>query len=254
MAEVLSTELWEAGTAGIFEEDREGDIILLAGFETNAERLQLLSQFSQYAPEWRQEQETDWVSQTENAWPPREIGERLFLAPMWSFVPTPWGRERIVHNPGLACGTGEHPCTQLALVALEKCVVRDCTVLDIGTGSGILSLAACKLGASICVGIDPDEEALRTAAENFALNDFEPRLAVGFIDCLADECADVTVANISGTVLLSILDDLLRITRPGGWLILTGFPVSEAVVLQRALPGADAFENAGWQCLMFRTS
>ncbi len=85
-------------------------------------------------------------------------------------------------------------------------------MLDIGTGSGILAIGALRLGADLAVGIDPDVSALQAARENFALNGMDPKLVAGFIDCVATGCSDLTVANISGSVLLSIFDDLLRIT------------------------------------------
>lgn len=251
-SEFVSAELWEAGTVAVCEMDFDGRVVLIAGFETNGSRQQLLEQFARYAPEWRSEPARDWVAETEAAWPPRAVGERLFLAPLWSDDATPPGRLRIVHNPGLACGTGEHPCTQLALMALERCVTPGLRVVDVGTGSGLLAIAAVRLGARTALGIDPDEAALSSACENFALNCFAARLAVGSADCLATSCADVTVANISGTVLLAILDDLLRITRPGGWIVLTGFPQSEASVFEDALPISETFGIDDWRCVVAR--
>lgn len=251
---MLSAELWEAGPIAIREMASEGRVLLIAGFETNGAKRELLTRFHNYSPEWRSEAATDWVAESQAAWQPRSVGTRLFLAPPWSSDRTPAGRERIIHNPGLACGTGEHPCTQLALIALEKCVGPAFRVVDIGTGSGILAIAALRLGARWAAGIDPDETAITAASENFALNGLGPRLAVGSAECLADSCSDVTVANISGTVLLSILDDLLRATRPGGWLILTGFPENEAHVFERALPNCQVLGIDEWRCVVAKLS
>ncbi len=92
-------------------------------------------------------------------------------------------------------------------------------------GSGILAIAAVLLGAA-AVGVDTDAEALQAARENCLLNSIAPLVTIGSADCLVANCSDVTVANINGTVLLSILDDLRRITRKNGFLILTGFPES----------------------------
>ena len=75
------------------------------------------------------------------------VGERLFLAPPWSEETVPDGRVRLIHNPGLACGTGEHPCTQMALAAMERIVKPGDRVADIGTGSGILAIGAALLKA-----------------------------------------------------------------------------------------------------------
>ena len=245
--DLLSAELWELGTEGIQEIESAASVELIAGFER--EQPELLRQFARYQPEWEQHPATDWVAHTHAWWPPREVGARLFLAPAWSEAPTPDGRVRLVHNPGLASGTGEHPCTQLALAALEKTLSPGARVLDVGTGSGILALAALLLGGSLAAGIDTDAEALQTAKENFELNHLEPTLVAGSMDCLRDACADVTVANISGTVLLSIFDDLIRVTNPGGYLILTGFTEGELDTFLQLLPGARVTQLNEWRCV-----
>lgn len=249
-SEFVSAELWEAGTLAVGEVEERERVVLIAGFETNTDRVALLERFAAYSPEWRHEPERDWVAETKASWPARAVGERLFLAPVWSEEATPAGRERIIHNPGLACGTGEHPCTKLALMALERCVTPRSSVVDVGTGSGLLAIAALRLGAARAVGVDPDEAAVTAASENFALNGSAARLAVGSADCLATASADVTVANISGTVLLAIFDDLLRITRRGGRIVLTGFPESEARVFEREFGRSETLRLDEWRCVV----
>lgn len=250
----LSTELWEAGTAGIRElETKQGRVLLIAGFEDGAQRSALVQHFAAHEPIWRKEPETDWVAYTENLWPGRLIGKKFFLCPPWCQEETPQGRHRLVHNPGRACGTGEHPCTQLALEALEEMVEPRVRVVDIGTGSGILVIAARQLGASLAVGIDPDEQGLLVARDNFRLNELPALLAAGFADAVASGWADVTVANISGTVLLDAMDDLLRITRPGGVLVLTGFVEGELPAFESLLGGGQILSAGEWRCLIART-
>jgi ribosomal protein L11 methyltransferase len=248
--DLLTSELWEAGTAGVQELDQGGKRIVIATFEDNDSRSGLLARFAQYSPEWRHTDAIDWIEHTRLAWPAISIGKRLFLAPPWNRDLTPAGRERIVHNPGLACGTGEHPCTQLALMALERCITPGCRVVDVGTGSGILAIAALYLGAEMAAGVDTDAAALQVAAENFRLNDFTPTLFVGSGGCLASGCSDVTVANLSGTVLLSIMDELTRITRATGCLILTGFPKSELGAFESIFPGAEVSQLDEWRCVL----
>lgn len=248
---MISAELWEFGTMALSEDEEQGQIVLLAGFEDERNKEVLLRQFMDYTPIW-QEETTDWIGVTEKAWPSRAVGQKLFLAPPWCHDPTPAGRVRIIHNPGLASGTGEHPCTQLILEALERYIFPGARVLDVGTGSGILSIAALQLGARLALGVDPDIDALQTAHENFKLNGFAPTLAAGSADCVADGCADVMVANISGTVLISILDDLLRATKPGGFLILSGFVNDEAQAFLRIFPDAEQTTHEGWSCLAVR--
>jgi ribosomal protein L11 methyltransferase len=250
----LSGELWEAGTCGIQEISDDQGIVLVAAFERNENRSALLRRFVQHAPKWKHENATDWIQHTRDAWPARLVGARLFLAPKWCTDPTPEGRERIVHNPGQACGTGEHPCTQLALRALEDGIVPGSRVVDIGTGSGILAIAALRLRAALAIGMDIDEASLHAARENFLLNDLTPQLVAGSVGAAADAWADITVANISGTVLLSMLDELLRITSVNGRLILTGFAEGECQALQTYFPDAIVSRINGWRCLVANVS
>jgi ribosomal protein L11 methyltransferase len=247
-AELLSLEVWEAGAIALSDTERDGLCIVTAGFESEACRDSLLDRFVLFQPEWHCD-ETDWEQVTRKAWPARSVGRHLFLAPPWCTDDTPPSRIRIVHNPGLASGTGEHPCTQLALEALERIVAAGSCVLDVGTGSGLLAIGARKLGATEALGLDSDIESLKTARENFELNALQPTLAAGSADCVADEWANVTVANISGSVLFSIMDDLVRVTRRGGHLILTGFSTTESGAFQDLFPDGSLTTSEGWSCL-----
>lgn len=247
--DLLSAELWELGTAGIRELDYGERVTLIAGFENNAGRAAMLERFAAFSPEWELEEATDWVQWTQDAWPPRPVGERLYLAPPWSTELTPQNRIRLVHNPGLACGTGEHPCTQLALAALEHVVMPGCSLLDVGTGSGILAIAAKLLGAALVIGTDTDVEALTAAQENFALNHLHSLILGGSADALQSARFDVAVANISGTVLLSIIDDLRRVTRIGGHLVLTGFTEWELPAFLCLFPSAQVSSLNEWRCI-----
>jgi ribosomal protein L11 methyltransferase len=251
----ISSELWEQGTVGIHEIDNENNSVeLIAGFETNRQRAQLLRAFATFSPRWRRENATDWVAETHRCWPARPVGMRLFVAPVWSNEPTPPGRQRVIHNPGLACGTGEHPCTRLALQALERMIRSDSRVADIGTGSGILAVAALRLGANFAAAIDTDDAALGAARENLQLNGLPADLVAGSADCLGDASVDLAVANISARVLLSITDDLLRIVRADGALVLTGFPVSESNAVASVFTPVESMSEEDWVCFISRAS
>jgi ribosomal protein L11 methyltransferase len=250
----LSAELWERGTIGIGETEDAGQVWLLAGFDDDSNKNELIALFAAYLPSWSTAPEVDWVRATQEAWPAQNIGSRIFLVPKWSESPTPEGRIRIVHNPGLACGTGRHPCSQLAVMELEKHVQPGATVVDVGTGSGILAIAALRLGAARVIGVDVDPSVMEVAKENLTLNDLRATLVCGSADCIRANAADLTVANISGTVLLWLADDLIRITRPGGWLILTGFEQNESEVVGRAFSAGDVTELEGWSCISVRVS
>jgi ribosomal protein L11 methyltransferase len=242
----LSGELWERGTIGIREvSDGDGDgVALIATFE------------NPQPGSWKEDEGIDWVAETQRTWKGRTVGKRIFLAPVWSDESTPQNRVRLIHNPSLASGTGEHPCTQLALMALEEAVSPGCRVVDVGTGSGILAIAALLLGAASAIGLDPDETALGIARENHRLNGLVDNLAAGSAECLPDGCANITVANISATVLLSLGDDLLRITATGGRLILTGFTEPELTAIEQNFPAAESrvFQSGEWSCVSLRLS
>ncbi len=253
LAELISAELWEWGTVGIREIDGRSSTELIAGFETNHPREALLAHFAEHSPVWEHEDDTDWVRATKESWPAREVGMRFFVVPPWNEDPTPAGRVRLIQNPGLACGTGDHPCTQLALIALENCVTERSFVADIGSGSGILTVAATLLGSQLAVGVDFDETAAAAALQNFILNDLEPAIATGSAECLATESFDVVVANISSTVVLAVFDEILRIAKPEAAVILTGFSIAEAMTFEPMIEGASIAESAGWACVVGRT-
>ena len=262
MVEYLSADLWEEGTCGIRELESGRATELIAAFEAeggDADALgaSLLLQFAGWNPRWEQEEPTDWVAQTKASWPAREVGETWFVAAPWNHDPTPNGRRRLVLNPGLACGTGDHPCTQMALAALEATVKPGDAVADIGSGSGILAIGSLAMGARLAAGVDPDDSVVAAARENLGLNGIAggpaPLLLVtGSADCLRSDAFEVTVANISSTVILMLVEHLLRVTKPGGWVVLTGFGREEGRAFDGILEAVETQELDDWCCLRGR--
>lgn len=190
----LIADLYEAGTLGLIEHDGWVEAFF-DDFETAA-------QFG----EPHEAPDVDWVQQTQDAWPPVLVGEKFFLVAPWRTEPTPAGRFRLEINPGQQCGTGQHPCTQKCLAAMERIVKPGDSVLDVGSGSGILSIAAKLLGASRVVACDIDPE----AALDF----------IGSVDAVRSNSFDVVVANINEEVIGSMLPDFERVARHR---ILSGF-------------------------------
>jgi len=235
----LSAELWELGTQGIIEEE----IGIRAFFDDGSDPVALLRRFAGFSPELRQEPLTDWSRVSRDAWPPLEIGERFFLVAPWSTEATPAGRLRLEINPGMACGTGRHPCTQLCLEAIERHVRPEDSVIDIGTGSGILSAAALLVGAASAIAGDIDPDAIRIASERMQ----DVHLFIGSADAIRSNSADVVIANIDAATIERIAPDLARVRKPVSTLILSGFPEED---VPEGFQPKETLRLDGWVCLV----
>ncbi len=233
----LIAELAECGTAGIAEED-DG---VRAFFDADRNTEELLDRFAEFAPELRQEAAVDWEQVSRDAWPPLAIGRRFYLVPPWRIDdPVPSGRLQLVAYPGMACGTGRHPCTQLCLEAIERYVKPGDRVLDVGAGSGILSAAAQLVGAERVIGCDIDAENVQLARERVGLPMF-----IGSAEAVRSAWADVVVANSDAATIERLTPELTRVRKPGGVLILSGFPqwdVPDGFVPRESL------EREDWLC------
>jgi ribosomal protein L11 methyltransferase len=153
--------------------------------------------------------EVDWEQHNYDAWPPLLVGEKFFVVAPWRTDPTPPGRFRLELNPGMQCGTGQHPCTQLCLEAMERIVRPGDSVLDVGTGSGILSIAAKLLGASRVVACDIDPDAAKVVP-----------FFVGSVEAVRSASFDVVVANINESVIEDLHSEFVRVAQKR---ILSGF-------------------------------
>lgn len=165
--------------------------------------------------------EQDWATLWQQTWRPLQFGQQLWVCPVGE---RPAQADAIVVelDPGMAFGTGTHATTALCLAWLAAADLTGKTVLDYGCGSGILAIAALKLGAARAVAVDYDPQALRATTQNAAQNGVNARLEVCPPDALPTLCADITLANILANPLIELAPLLISATRPGGALILSG--------------------------------
>jgi len=209
--------------------------------------------------ETREVAEEDWATAWKQHYTTFRVGRRVVIRPVWrEFVSAP--DDVVVSlDPGPAFGTGLHPTTRRCLELLEECVRPNDRVFDVGTGSGILAIAAAQLGAQSVLAVDVDEVAVRAARSNVAMNDLSERVAVaeGSADSpLAAASYDVVVANIIARVILQIAPDLAAHLAPGGRLIAAGIIVDRVDEVVAALEGlnlqVDCYVDGDWHAVVAR--
>jgi ribosomal protein L11 methyltransferase len=191
----------------------------------------------------------DWAARSQADVRAVHVG-RLIVAPPWDAPIT------VVVQPSMGFGTGHHATTRLCLAAMQQLDLRGKAVIDVGTGSGVLAIAASLLGAANVIAIDDDADAIAAARENLGLN---PRsrvtLQVGDLRDAAPANADVVLANLTGALLVSAADRLTQLTDSGGRLILSGFMASEERdVLHAFAPLAveHRAQEEDWLCVTLR--
>lgn len=178
---------------------------------------------------------------------PMRFGARLWVCPHGQEPPGDSKREAIVVrlDPGLAFGTGTHPTTALCLNWLDRNPVDGARVIDFGCGSGILSIAAAKLGAVEVIAVDHDPQAVLATRDNAARNRVGDRIRVlhsGDLETVRSPPADLVLANILSNVLIELAPRLLALTAPGGRLVLSGILADQTEAVAKAFAGAVDFE------------
>jgi len=194
--------------------------------------------------------EQDWVRLTQSQFEPIRVSERLWIVPSWHQAPDPEAIV-LVLDPGMAFGTGSHPTTRLCLEWLERCVCPGVSVLDYGCGSGILAIAAARLGATEVVGVDIDPQAVISARDNAGNNAVKARFQESAQAVHGQ--FDIVVANILANPLRVLAPAISAYLRPGGSLALSGILVEQVDQLIAAyapyLPLAVVATRDGWVCL-----
>lgn len=201
-------------------------------------------------------QEQDWLNNWKQYFNPIEVGEKILIRPTWRDKYDPKGRVVLNLDPGLAFGTGTHETTRLCLQAVEKYTTPDTEMLDVGCGSGILSVAALLLGAKGAVGVDIDEMAVKTAKENAVLNGVENRFTVlaGNLTDKVEGKYNVVAANIVADAIIMLSKDIKNYMYDDSVYIMSGIIDTRVDDVLNAI--GDTFEikekllENGWCCLV----
>jgi len=208
----------------------------------------------------------DWARRSQANLGPVVVG-RVTIAPPWAVpirparpalpaLPARPALPALVIEPSMGFGTGHHATTRLCVAALQRLDLRDAFLLDVGTGSGILALAGCVLGASAALGMDNDPDAIRCANDNLRLNPglTGARFELGDLESAALPVADVVTANLTGALLVKTSGRLLASVRPAGILVVSGLREDEREDVRQAFGTQPASESDadGWVCMTFR--
>lgn len=238
--------------------------------ETLDEKLRLFEEAVDLLPEhnidkgsaaisWNEVQDEDWENNWKEYYHTEKIGDRIVIKPSWEEYQA--GREDVVVelDPGMAFGTGTHPTTSMCVKALEELVAKDAVVFDVGTGSGILAIAAAKLGAAKVQAVDFDPLAVRIAGENVEKNNVTNLVETKQSDLLQNTTgqADVIIANIVADIIIRLLDQIPEKLHADGVLLASGIikdrigDVTKAV-FDHGLLLDRVMEEGGWAAMLIR--
>jgi ribosomal protein L11 methyltransferase len=213
--------------------------------------------FKLVPPQEKTIEEQDWVRLTQSQFAPIQIGKRIWVVPSWHDAPTDPNAICLAVDPGLAFGTGSHPTTHLCLLWLEEHAnLKNQSLLDYGCGSGILAIAAAKLGCNPVVGTDIDPQAMVAARSNTEINNTTIRFVLpteGAPELAAETKYDIVMANILANPLQVLAPALVNKMRPGGQIVLSGVLARQAdeviATYSQWLKLSVWKENEGWVCL-----
>lgn len=253
--------LWEAGTLGLQVTAAGGDAVLLAYFSRGAATAESILVALDSLPVARIEDaavpEVDWVARFRESFRPFHAGS-FHIVPAWA-ADAPGEGRRLIVDPGQAFGTGTHESTRLSLAALEAlCAARlPRRVLDVGTGSGILAIAARLLGAGTAVGIEIDADALPAARDHASLNGVALHLVRGDgARGVRPGAFDLVLANIAAPLLIDRARELAEACRPDGDLVLAGVLQDDVAAVRGAFTAfaasIDVRTDGEWAALVLR--
>ena len=200
--------------------------------------------------------EEDWANTWKQYYKPTKVGEKIVVKPIWEEYEAKDGELVVDLDPGMAFGTGTHETTRMCIQSLEKYVKEDSTVFDVGCGSGILAIAAAKLGAKLAVGVDLDPVAVESSIENVGYNKLKNiEILHGNLVEVIDGKADIVVANILAEIICILTDDVKRLLKDAGVFITSGI-IHDRVDMVCEKLEATGFEvmeknrDGEWNCIV----
>lgn len=219
----------------IYLSDNAAGHDMLRAVKSSLEELKILDESKEYGRlefSFDNLNEEDWANNWKQYFKPLNVGEKILILPEWETLETPTERTIFTVNPGMSFGTGSHHTTQLCIEELEECISEDTQVLDLGCGSGILSIITLLLGAKNATAVDIDPNAVEIAYQNAERNGITKEKYRAFagnvltdeklIECVADRKYDVVVANIVADVIIGLADVVPGLIKPNGIYITSG--------------------------------
>ncbi len=200
--------------------------------------------------------EDDWANNWKQYYKPTKVGEHIVVKPTWEDYEEKPGEVVVELDPGMAFGTGTHETTRMCIKALEKKVEKDTTVFDIGTGSGILSIAAAKLGAKHVVGVDLDPVAVESAKKNLEFNKVNNiQILYGDLMEVVEGKANIVVANILADIIMFLSEGVRAFIEDGGYFIASGILNTQRDKVTDKLKALDfkieeVMEDGEWICII----
>jgi ribosomal protein L11 methyltransferase len=245
LAEQISEQLEESGAVSVTFQDTydnpvfeplpgetklwgNTDVVGLYDAQTDIAELQAILNLDQYSYKIEQLEDKDWEREWMDNFHPMQFGKRLWICPSWRDIPDP-NAVNVMLDPGLAFGTGTHPTTALCLTWLDSLDLNNKIVIDYGCGSGILAIAALKLGAERVIGIDIDPQAIQASRDNAERNNVSQKIELYLAQDLPDNLqADVVIANILAGPLKELAPQISKLVKTDGKLGLSGILANQS--------------------------
>jgi ribosomal protein L11 methyltransferase len=259
--ELLIPFLWDSGATGFVEEENDFTAYIPAELWKD----NVVTQFSQFQDRLRSEgniitkvqiatiEDRNWNEEWEKTIQPIRVSDTLMIKPSWVPVAPQDGVVVLTINPKMSFGTGYHETTRIMLRMLENVIQPGDRVLDVGTGTGILAIAAVRLGGSSAIGVDNDQWSLDNALENIALNDAASQIEIrtGSIGTIPETDFHIVMANIHFTIIVEMIEELIEHTAHGRHLLLSGVLESDERAIQDVLVSAgcsiqEIFHESEW--------